>query len=160
MHTTMKMSTSNFYNEKALSSVFNENAVHESHLSTRQGTDPGYNMLLSESNKKPGFNVTMPRFNYLKEQLRMAEVPGPGSYARTGTQEPAKRNSPNNKGAAGGNPLGLTSTFKDSTSRDDHKSYLAHEKNKTSLAPTDYFTEQRPFLKKTFNATLPPPKFY
>jgi hypothetical protein len=36
---------------------------------------------------KPGFNVTMPRFNYAKEQLKRAEVPGPGAYTRFNTQE-------------------------------------------------------------------------
>jgi len=49
--------------------------------------------------------------------------------------------------------------FKDSTSRDDFRSYLAAGKKKPPVAPTDYFKETRPFLKKTFNATLPPPRF-
>ena len=29
---------------------------------------------------KPSFNSTQPRFNYMKEQVKRSEVPGPGSY--------------------------------------------------------------------------------
>ena len=101
---------------------------------------------------KPGFNMTQARFNYAKEELKRAEVPGPGAYTRFNTQERLKRFSPDKDNA-------MSSTFKDSTSRDDFRSYLAHEKKKAPLAPTDYFTEARPFLKKTFNASLPPPRF-
>lgn len=49
--------------------------------------------------------------------------------------------------------------FKDTTSRDDFKSYMAHDVKKPQVAPTDYFKETRPFLRKTFNASLPPPRF-
>ena len=44
-------------------------------------------MLLSDHLSKPGFNATQPRFNYVKDELRRAEVPGPGSYERFKTQE-------------------------------------------------------------------------
>ena len=119
------------------------------------GQDPGYAMLLSEhiGSKQHGFNATQPRFDYVKEELRMGEVPGPGAYNRYNTQEGVKRYSPNKQD-------GHTANFKDSTSRDDYKSYLAHEKKKAPIAPSDYFVEQRPFLKKTFNASLPKPNFY
>lgn len=43
-------------------------------------------MLMNE-NSKPGFNATVPRFNYTKETIKRAEVPGPGAYTRHGTQE-------------------------------------------------------------------------
>lgn len=49
--------------------------------------------------------------------------------------------------------------FKDKTDRDDFRSYKAHDMRKPPVAPTDYFTEVRPFLKKSYNASLPPPKF-
>ena len=84
----------------------------------------------------------------------MGEVPGPGAYNsnRYNTQEGVKRFSPNK--------INNSANFKDSTSRDDYKSYMAHEKKKAPIAPSDYFQEQRPFLKKTFNASLPKPNFY
>ena len=78
-------------------------------------------------------------------------MPGPGAHNRYNTQEGVKRFSPNKNNSA---------NFKDSTSRDDYKSYMAHEKKKAPIAPSDYFQEQRPFLKKTFNASLPKPNFY
>ena len=54
---------------------------------------------------------------------------------------------------------GSYAIFKDRTSRDDYRSYKAHDMKKPPVAPTDYFTETRPFLKKTYNASLPPPRF-
>ena len=42
-------------------------------------------MLLSEHMAKPAFNATQPRFNYVKEEIKRSEVPGPGSYARFNT---------------------------------------------------------------------------
>ena len=118
------------------------------------GQDPGYAMLLSEhiEKKQHGFNATQPRFDYIKEEIRRGEFPGPGAYnSRHNTQDGVKRYSPNKNNSA---------NFKDSTSRDDYKSYMAHEKKKAPIAPSDYFQEQRPFLKKTFNASLPKPNFY
>ena len=56
--------------------------MYDTVTSTRQGQDPGYSMLLSEHMSKPAFNATQPRFDYLKDEVRRAEVPGPGSYAR------------------------------------------------------------------------------
>ena len=124
---------------------------------SRTGQDQGYNVLLSDHLQKPGFNVTQPRFQYGKDDMKRAEIPGPGSYNRLGTQE--GRPSPEKMHAHPNQQFGLTANFKDSTSRDDFKSYLAHEKKKAPLAGSDYFQETRPFLKKTFNASLPPPRF-
>ena len=73
--------TINSMNEKSSFGLFNENQnPYETGVSTRQGQDAGYNMLLSEHMSKPGFNATQPRFNYLKDELQRSEVPGPGSY--------------------------------------------------------------------------------
>ena len=83
----------------------------------------------------------------------MAEVPGPGSYERNKSQEHSIRKSPERMFAD------QNARFKSSTDRDDHMSYLAHEKTKAPIAPNNYFSETRPFLKKSFNASLPPPKF-
>ena len=97
---------------------------------------------------KPSFNSTQPRFDYMKEQVKRSEVPGPGSYGtRLNTQPNQSSTSPGKEGNA---------IFKDKT---DRNGYLAAQKKAPAVAPTDYFTEQRPFLKKTFNATLPPPRF-
>ena len=93
--------------------------------------------------------------------MKRSEVPGPGFYERFNTQETVRVPAgqvPINQGSPAGNKT-MSSTFKDATSRDDFKSYLAHDMKKPPVAPTDYFTEQRPFLKKTFNASLPPARF-
>ena len=58
----------------------------------RIGLDPGYKK--PDAVDKPGFNATSPRFNYIKNHIRMAEVPGPGTYDRHKSQETAQRNSP------------------------------------------------------------------
>ena len=75
--------------DKSAFGLFNESrqAYAETGNSTRQGQDGGYNMLLSEHMTRPGFNMTQPRFNYMKEELKRSEVPGPGSYARFNTVE-------------------------------------------------------------------------
>ena len=87
---------------------------------------------------KPAFNATQPRFNYIKDEIKRSEVPGPGSYgARYGTQEPAQRSSPNRNDVAASS--GHYAIFKDKTSRDDFRSYMAHEMKKPPVAPTDYF---------------------
>ena len=54
--------------------------MYDTMASTRQGQDPGYSMLLSEHMSKPAFNATQPRFDYLKDELKRSEVPGPGTY--------------------------------------------------------------------------------
>ena len=50
------------------------------------------------------------------------------------------------------------------TSRDDFKHYVAINKNNTNalkhLGPGSYFKSKSPFLKRSFNASLPPSKFY
>ena len=90
----------------------------------RQGQDQGYSMLLSDHMYKPAFNATQPRFNYVKDELKRGEVPGPGTYnARHNTQEQPARNSP--RKASEPNAI-----FRDRSSRDDFKHYLAHEKYK------------------------------
>lgn len=61
--------------------------THDTGLTMRHGQDPGYNVLLSEHGSKPAFNATQPRFDYHKEELKRAEVPGPGTYVRFNTQE-------------------------------------------------------------------------
>lgn len=78
-----------FIHDKSSSfGLFNESqGHHDQSPSTRQGQDHGYNMLLSEHMSKPGFNATQPRFNYVKDELRRAEVPGPGTYNRFSTQD-------------------------------------------------------------------------
>ena len=85
--------------------------------------------------------------------MKKGENPGPGSYnARHNTQEAVVRNSPRKVSES-------NAIFRDRTSRDDFKHYLAHEKYKPQVAPNAYFEETRPFLKKTFNASLPPARY-
>lgn len=121
-------------------------------------------MLLHDHFHKPGFNATTPRFNYAKKNLIMAEVPGPGSYERFKTGEgkarlPVADNEDYDRSVKmTGNPM--TANFKNPTTRDDYLSYLATEKKKpTEVSPSRYFKDQRPFLKKSFNASLPTAKF-
>jgi len=57
-----------------------------------------------------------------------------------------------------------TSMFKNSTSREDFKHYIPKNSNNTNalknLGPGTYFKSKSPFLKRSFNASLPPSKFY
>ena len=77
-------------NEKSSFGLFNDSqSPYETGNSNRVGQDQGYSMLLNDHMSRPGFNATQPRFNYNKESLQRAEVPGPGSYARYNTQEAA-----------------------------------------------------------------------
>lgn len=78
----------------------------------------------------------------------MAECPGPGTYERKRTTEGIERSDKKE------HPI-----FKDSTDRDGHMSYIDKERKKIGVAPNDYFTDGRPFLKKSYNASLPQPKF-
>ena len=120
-------------------------------------------MLLQDHFQKPGFNATTPRFNYVKKNIEMAEVPGPGSYERFKTVEGNRQNISENEDydrsvRMTGNQT--TAIFKNPTTRDDYLSYMATEKKKSKdVSPNRYFKEHRPFLKKSFNASLPPPKF-
>ena len=69
---------------------------------------------------------------------------------------------------ATGNPTKFstigTSMFKNSTSREDFKHYIPKNSNNTialkNLGPGTYFKSKSPFLKRSFNASLPPSKFY
>ena len=84
----------------------------------------------------------------------MAEVPGPGSYEeRNKSQENVMRKSPE-KMFTNQNAI-----FKDVTDREDFLSYKAHDMKRPQVAPNNYFSDTRPFLKKSFNASLPPPRF-
>ena len=104
-------------------------------------------------NKNPSFNSTTPRFNYKKQELAAAEVPGPGSYQTRNFDVRGSRDS----------SMRMTSDtmaiFKDKTSRDDFKSFLPKKKIEETIPPNAYFNAERPFLKKSFNASLPPPRF-
>ena len=54
----------------------------------------------------------------------------------------------------------MSAAFKNPTTRDDFLSYMASEKKKpVDVSPSRYFEANRPFLKKSYNASLPPPKF-
>jgi hypothetical protein len=54
---------------------------------------------------------------------------------------------------------GEYSIFRDNTTRDDYRSYMADKKRLPKMGPAAYHTGGRPFLKKTYNASLPPAKF-
>lgn len=57
-----------------------------------------------------------------------------------------------------------SSMFENSTSRDDFRHYVPKNTNNTialkNLGPGSYFKSKSPFLKRSFNASLPPSKFY
>ena len=54
--------------------------------------------------------------------------------------------------------------FRDSTSRNDFGSYIPNNTNNTiklpNVGPGSYFKGKSPFLKRSFNASLPNNKFY
>ena len=57
-----------------------------------------------------------------------------------------------------------SSMFKDSTGRDDYKHYVPTNNNNSialkNLGPGTYFQNASPFLKRSFNASLPESRFY
>ena len=83
----------------------------------------------------------------------MAEVPGPGTYDRHKSQEDKIRKSPEKMFTE------QSAQFRDNTDRNDHLSYKIHDLKRPQVAPNNYFSDGRPFLKKSFNASLPPPRF-
>jgi hypothetical protein len=54
--------------------------------------------------------------------------------------------------------------FKDQTSREDFQHYIATNSNNSNalknIGPGTYFKENSPFLKRSYNASLPASKFY
>jgi hypothetical protein len=56
------------------------------------------------------------------------------------------------------NTAGL-SMFKDETSREQFNHYIPKDKQ-ANLGPGAYFKEQSPFLKRSFNTSLPNNRFY
>ena len=95
------------------------------------------------------FNSTSPRFNYDKAESIMKEVPGPGSY--DSTQHKTFNLSDNTT-----SQFDKTySIFKDQTTRmDDLKGYRGYQRHQNVRGPGQY-TPKQPFLRKTFNTTLP-----
>lgn len=57
-----------------------------------------------------------------------------------------------------------SSMFKTKTSRHDFASYIPNNTNNNAalknLGPGSYFNSKQPFLKRSFNASLPQSKFY
>ena len=107
---------------------------------------------------KAAFLATSPRFNYFKEEKLLGEVPGPGAYERMKSQEEVLRTSVGISRAESTEPN--TAGFLGKSGRDDYLSYLADKKRLPSMGPAAYHQTGRPFLKKSFNASLPPAKFY
>ena len=120
--------------------------------SIRTGQDPGYAISAAEKAKRAAFNATSPRFNYFKEEQLLAEVPGPGAYERLKSQEVEMREMSRSSSIEGGNVAINTRG-----NREDYQSYLPPPK--ISLGPGAYHQTGRPFLKKSFNASLPPVRF-
>ena len=54
--------------------------------------------------------------------------------------------------------------FKDNSAREDFAHYTAKANNNTkvlkNLGPGSYFKQKSPFLKRSYNASLPNNKFY
>lgn len=137
-----------------------------------------------EFNPNLGFNSTSQRFQYFKETEQM-EQPGPGSYEPenlftiAANVMPAKQGLMNTISSVGlasraeaqakvkarlnATTLG-TSIFKDQTSREDFKFYIPMNSNNPNalknLGPGSYFKDRSPFLKRSYNASLPASKFY
>ena len=102
------------------------------------GADPGYSMLMIDR-QRPAFNATSPRFAHEeKVTLQKKLQPGPGHYDKPESQQV----SPN------------TAVFKSRHARFESPKTLDN-----NPSPGDYFQKQTPFLKKTFNASLPRPRF-
>ena len=52
-----------------------------------------------------------------------------------------------------------SAAFLGRSTREDYLSYMAHDKHKALMGPGGYHKTVRPFLKKSFNASLPPARF-
>jgi len=133
-----------------------------------------------------GFNSTSERFSYMKEMQKMGENPGPGSYMNEGNDQstvaastmPNKHVALNTISSTFKQSAKMTGTssnfqtiqasqtrmFKDSTSREDFGHYMPNNTNNTialkNLGPGSYFKSRSPFLKRSYNASLPESKFY
>lgn len=94
----------------------------------RHGADPGYAIPVNEKPSKPGFNATMPRFNYVKEHITRAEIPGPGTYDRKKTQDQGQRHSPEKLFSD------QSAVFKDATQKEDY-AYMRNDKRKPIFGP-------------------------
>jgi hypothetical protein len=81
----------------------------------------------------------------------LAEVPGPGAYERLKSQEAEMREMSRSSSIEG------NVAFNARGNREDYQSYAAPQK--MSLGPGAYHQTGRPFLKKSFNASLPPVRF-
>jgi hypothetical protein len=57
-----------------------------------------------------------------------------------------------------------SSMFKDQTGREDFKHYIPNHSNNPNalknIGPGAYFKDKQPFLKRSYNASLPSSKFY
>ena len=99
------------------------------------------------------FKSTAPRFRRQKSTVETS--PGPGSYEAI--EESPLNTSLTKKG---------TSMFKSTFRKIDQHDYPTLSKLNPTLIPAQmpgpgaYFGKQRPFLKKSFNASLPRKKFY
>jgi hypothetical protein len=134
-----------------------------------------------------GFNSTSERFSYMKEMQKMGENPGPGSYMNDNNDQstvaastmPNRHQALNTISSTFKHSAKMTGTssnfktiqqasqtrmFKDSTSREDFGHYLPNNTNNTialkNLGPGSYFKSRSPFLKRSYNASLPESKFY
>lgn len=117
----------------------------------RPGQDSGF-YSNQVGTKNMTFNSTSPRFTIDKEK---ADMPGPGSYESTHQQT--------FKDTIGGSSNTMAnsqySVFKDTTQRmDDVKGYRGQQKHANPTGPGEY-NFKTPFLRKTFNTSLPLGKF-
>lgn len=108
----------------------------------RIGQDPGYVQHVTQLQSLP-FNSTSPRF---KDKGGELEVPGPGYY-KSEISHLSKTNSTNFRNTS--------PSFMDGTARmDDSKGYRGQMRHQHKNGPGQY-TIKQPFLRKTFNTTLP-----
>jgi hypothetical protein len=101
------------------------------------------------------FRSKAPRFR--RQNTDEDESPGPGSYEAINLADSPLNTSLTKKG---------TSMFKTSYRKIDSLEYPTISKLNPTLAPSvipgpgAYFEKKRPFLKKSYNASLPKRKFY
>ena len=123
--------------------------------------DHGY-MLLNEFSSKgessKGFNSTAPRFKTVKRQdVDVQNQPGPDVYDCE-TYEKSTLSTVTKKIKSNANPTkGAAPAFMDSSRRVLFEAELRDANQKPQMGT--YFRGQQPFLKKTFNASLPPFKY-
>lgn len=116
--------------------------------------------------QKAAFNAKSPRFNYSKQEKLINDTPGPGDYSNDHGNSNMLIQTQSSKYAFNqtiqpDQVQAASHMFRDTTDRNDFKSYLQIQKaiDMQNMGPGAYFKDKQPFTRKTYNTSLPDPRF-